>query len=307
MNTRISVITCVYNTDPILFKKAILSLYNQTFKDFEVLIINDGSDLYVEENKNIVNELNDSRFIWIDKEHAGKSQALNLALKQAKGKYIAINDADDISFKNRLEYQYEFLENNQEEYDSRIHFTNLEVVNQGTTTNDEFTLSIENFEVKVEDTLLFVEGQEYQIVFGLLTVDNNVIPFINEEDSKFVYKKGEDFILSLNKNIEIPVMIMGIPNQRIRDVFLKNFDLRYADGKDYFDFRFNIPEQEKEYPECNRFRNINAYGIFIRHAENVRLNDFKVKSREKTHRKFKKIIDKTSNITQKNVFFWKIK
>lgn len=99
--------------------------------------------------------------------------------------------------------------NNQEEYDSRIHFTDLEVVNQGTTTNDEFTLSIENFEVKVEDTLLFVEGQEYQIVFGLLTVDNNVIPFINEEDSKFIYKKGEDFILSLNKNIEIPVLTEG--------------------------------------------------------------------------------------------------
>lgn len=117
MNIRISVITCVYNTDPILFKKTILSLYNQTFKDFEVLIINDGSDLYVEENKNIINELNDNRFIWIDKEHAGKSQALNLALKHAKGKYIAINDSDDISFKNRLEYQYEFLENNQEEYD----------------------------------------------------------------------------------------------------------------------------------------------------------------------------------------------
>ena len=92
--------------------------------------------------------------------------------------------------------------NNQEEYDSRIHFTDLEVVNQGTTTNDEFTLSVENFEVKVEDTLLFVEGQEYQVVFGLLTIDNNVIPFINEEDNKFVYKKGEDFILSLDKNIE---------------------------------------------------------------------------------------------------------
>lgn len=93
------------------------------------------------------------------------------------------------------------------------------------------------------------------------------------------------------KNIEIPVMIMGIPKQKVKEVLLENFDLRYADGKDYFDFRLKIPEQEKEYPECNRFRNINAYGIFIRHAENIRLNDFKVKSREKTHRKFKKIID----------------
>ena len=84
---------------------------------------------------------------------------------------------------------------------------------------------------------------------------------------------------------------MGIPNQKISDVNLKNFDLRYADGKDYFDFRFKIPEQEKEYPECNRFRNINAYGVFVRHAKNISLENVNIKPREKTSRKFKKIID----------------
>ncbi len=90
---------------------------------------------------------------------------------------------------------------------------------------------------------------------------------------------------------EIPVMIMGIPKQKPSDITLSNFDMRYADGKDYFDFRIKIPEQEKEYPECNRFRNINAYGIFVRHAENVALKNFKVLPRKNTHRKFKKIID----------------
>lgn len=93
------------------------------------------------------------------------------------------------------------------------------------------------------------------------------------------------------KNVEIPVMITGIPKQKIKDVELLNFDLRYAEGKDYFDLRFKIPEQEKEYPECNRFRNINAYGLFVRHAENISLENFKVKPMKKTHRKFKKIID----------------
>ncbi len=92
-------------------------------------------------------------------------------------------------------------------------------------------------------------------------------------------------------NIEIPVMIMGIPYQKIKDVKLENFMLKYANGKDYFDLRFKIPEQEKEYPECNRFRNLNAYGIFIRHAENILIKNFKVKPRDNTYRKFKKIID----------------
>lgn len=91
--------------------------------------------------------------------------------------------------------------------------------------------------------------------------------------------------------VEIPVMIMGIPEQTIKDITLENFAIRYLEGKDYIDLRWKIPEQEKEYPECNRFRNINAYGIFIRHAKNIRLNNFKVKPRKNTLRKFKKVID----------------
>lgn len=92
-------------------------------------------------------------------------------------------------------------------------------------------------------------------------------------------------------NAEIPTMIMGIPHQKIKNVELKNFDVKYADGKDYFDFRLKIPEQEKEYPECNRFRNLNAYGIFVRHGENISIENFNVKPRTGTLRKYKKIID----------------
>lgn len=93
------------------------------------------------------------------------------------------------------------------------------------------------------------------------------------------------------KNIEIPIMIMGIPNQKVENITLKNFDLKYKNGKDYFDFRFKIPEQEKEYPECNRFRNINAFGVFARHTKNVLLENIQVTPREKTFRKFIKTID----------------
>ncbi|MCH5190819.1 MAG: right-handed parallel beta-helix repeat-containing protein [Oscillospiraceae bacterium] len=93
------------------------------------------------------------------------------------------------------------------------------------------------------------------------------------------------------KNAEIPTMIMGIPTQKINGVELADFSIEYAKGRDYYDYRLKIPEQEKEYPECNRFRNINAYGIFVRHAENISLENFNVTPRERTRRKFKIIID----------------
>ena len=117
----------------------------------------------------------------------------------------------------------------------------------------------------------------------------------NGDNKPELDSRGEITDISINNikadNIEIPIMIMGIPNQKIFDVKLKNFDLRYAVGKDYFDLRFKIPEQEKEYPECNRFRNINSYGVFVRHAKNICLENINVKPRDKTYRKFKKIID----------------
>lgn len=108
----VSIIVCLYNTDPILFESCLIGLYNQTYTDFEVLIINDGSSKYLEENKSLINKLNDKRFKYFDKEHSGKSQTLNYALSKASGKYIAINDSDDISYPNRIKYQVEFLDNN---------------------------------------------------------------------------------------------------------------------------------------------------------------------------------------------------
>jgi len=114
---QISVITCLYNTSPKLFQNCLLGLKNQTFTDFEVLIVDDGSTENLEENKKLIENLNDERFKFFETEHTGKSQTLNFALYKATGKYIAINDSDDVSLPERLEYQYKFLEKNYDKYD----------------------------------------------------------------------------------------------------------------------------------------------------------------------------------------------
>ncbi len=92
-------------------------------------------------------------------------------------------------------------------------------------------------------------------------------------------------------NSEIPIIIMGIPSQRVSDVRLTDITVKYADGKDYRDLRLKVPEQEREYPESNRFRNLNAYALFIRHAENISAEKLKVTPRNNTKRKFKIITD----------------
>ena len=106
---RISIVMSVYNGEKYL-REAVNSILNQTFKDFEFIIINDGS---TDGTREILESYNDPRIILIHKGNMGLTQSLNKGIALAKGKYIARQDADDISLPERLEKQIEFLERNE--------------------------------------------------------------------------------------------------------------------------------------------------------------------------------------------------
>ncbi len=110
---KISVIMSVYNSEKFL-SEAIESILNQTFKDFEFIIINDSStDNSLEIIKKYQNK--DERIVLIEnKKNIGLTKSLNIGLKKAKGKYIARMDADDISLPERFQIQYDFLEKNKD-------------------------------------------------------------------------------------------------------------------------------------------------------------------------------------------------
>ncbi len=110
---KVSVIMGVYNTQDVnILCKAIDSILNQTLKEFEFIICNDGSlDNTIDVLRSF--EKKDSRIILLDNDdNKGLAYSLNRCIRMSKGKYIARMDADDISLENRLEQQYNFLENN---------------------------------------------------------------------------------------------------------------------------------------------------------------------------------------------------
>ena len=108
----ISIIMSVYNTEKEFLKEAINSILNQTYADFEFIIINDFSN---QETLDYLKSFNDSRIIIINNPtNLGLTKSLNIALKQAKGKYIARMDSDDVSLPTRLEKQYNFMESHPE-------------------------------------------------------------------------------------------------------------------------------------------------------------------------------------------------
>jgi glycosyltransferase involved in cell wall biosynthesis len=105
----VTVLMSVFNGEKYL-SEAIESILNQTFTDFEFLIINDGS---TDSSRDIIASYKDTRIILIDNEtNIGLTRSLNKGIDLAKGKYIARMDADDISMPYRLTKQLAFLERN---------------------------------------------------------------------------------------------------------------------------------------------------------------------------------------------------
>lgn len=106
MNTPlITVLMPAYNAEKYI-GEAITSVLNQTFHDFELLIINDGS---TDTTVQVINSFTDPRIRLINQTNQGIAAALNIGLLNAKADLIARFDADDICMPERLMVQYDFL------------------------------------------------------------------------------------------------------------------------------------------------------------------------------------------------------
>ena len=108
MIDKISVVMPAYNAIPFL-KAAVESILAQSFKDFEFLIVNDGS---TDETKDYLDSLTDPRIRVIHQTRRGLVSALNIGIQEAKHEWIARMDADDIALPRRLEKEVAFLDVN---------------------------------------------------------------------------------------------------------------------------------------------------------------------------------------------------
>jgi glycosyltransferase involved in cell wall biosynthesis len=109
---RVSVVTTVYNGEP-YFDRAVPSILSQTFKDFEWIIVDDGSQ---DRTPEFLHELasGDHRIKVFQPGRLGFARALNYAVERACGEYIVRQDFDDISYPQRIEKQITFLDGHPE-------------------------------------------------------------------------------------------------------------------------------------------------------------------------------------------------
>jgi len=106
----VSVIIPTYNYGEFI-QDAIDSVLNQTYGNFEILIIDDGS---TDNTKEIIGKYDDGRIRYFYKENEGPSAARNYGIKESKGDYICFLDADDIFHPEKLSIQINQFNNNPE-------------------------------------------------------------------------------------------------------------------------------------------------------------------------------------------------
>lgn len=133
----VSVCMPVYNASRYL-RECIDSVLSQTFVDFEFLIVDDGSD---DDSAAIVESYADPRIRLIRREH-GYIASLNCLLDEARGRYIARMDADDVMLPDRLRLQFDYMEAHPD----------VDVLGGGAITIDEESKTKQNQEGEAEHT-----------------------------------------------------------------------------------------------------------------------------------------------------------
>lgn len=191
MAKKISVIIPFYSNVKWLLE-AIDSVLSQSYQDFEIIIVNDGSP---EVDTDVINKSrNNNKIKYFKKSNGGPSSARNYGLKNATGKYVAFLDSDDIWHPNKLQKQVEFMEANSAIWSQHSYFTfdstkeKTHIVNTVDLQGDVTSLLFSSFNAQTSCFMVLRE----------VLMENNILFPIDMrygEDNWFYYQLSKRFPL----------------------------------------------------------------------------------------------------------------
>ena len=246
---KISVLMPVYNAEKFL-NESIDSILNQTFKDFEFIIINDAStdktDRIIKSYKNpMIKIIN-------NKVNIGLTKSLNKGLGIAQGEYIARQDADDVSIPERLDKQYNYLEEHRQIF----------LVGTGVYYIDE------KGNVKTIGKPLTGPELIKKTLFTNNCIYHPSIMFRNEENNfyreKFLYTQDYDFYLILLSNgkdldnIKNPFIKYRINPDGISWVKKSKQKLFEIKAREFYNQRLKYGKDEYDYFDPNKIVSIDV-------------------------------------------------
>ncbi len=155
---KVSIIIPLYNHEKYI-QETIYSAINQTFSDFELIIINDGS---TDRSEDIVKDIKDDRIVYIFQENQGAQNTINKGISLAKGEYISILNSDDSYYPERLKECISVIESNSS---TSAVFSEVEFIDE----NGIFMQYLKAPEDNWDDFNIESFAGEKKIFLGLLT------------------------------------------------------------------------------------------------------------------------------------------
>lgn len=174
-------------------EEAIISIINQSYEDFEFIIVNDGStDKTLSIIKKYANL--DKRIRLINQNNIGLTKTLIKLVDMAKGKYIARMDADDISHEKRLLLQVDYLDKNQ---NTAVIGSWVNIINKRGEIDRKKKLTTSRKKIKKR----IIYGN--QLVHGSVTFRKDIYNIVGGYDSNFRYSQDYELWLRITKKANI--------------------------------------------------------------------------------------------------------
>lgn len=207
---KISILMAVYNPNLDYFQECLNAIEQQTFQDFEVIIVDDGSlNCEIEP---IVKKYNINYKILKNQLNVGLAKSLNRGLKECHGTYIARIDDDDIMYKDRLSIQYDFALT----HDGFI-FGNVDLINSNGDIINSNKSTIKN------DIKTYLKKSGNCLTHSTLFVKKQILDEIGGYDERFIYAQDYALYMSIIDEYEFhfidkKIVKYRLPNGRISNM-----------------------------------------------------------------------------------------
>lgn len=306
---KVSIIVPIYNSEKYL-KKCLTSLINQTLKEIEIILIDDGS---TDKSLDIISKFayKYDNIIYISKKNAGIGASRNYGVKKAKGKYVAFIDSDDYISKNFAEEMYNYCEENDLDMAVCDYYMIYE------NKNKKQIYKIDNFKITNikdnKDILYKINYSPWNKLYkkDMITKNNIIFPTdLKYEDTPFVMNAlmKSNRIGKLNKALNYYVIHNNsqttIMDKRVFDIFnILKLVNSYCDKNEYYEYleylniqKIVIYTIQQRYQKDRKLRNkfIDEAFIYL----NKEFSNWKKSKYFKDRNKLKAMIEKSRILTK---------
>lgn len=249
--TYFSVVIAVFNKEEYI-ADTLKSVLAQTYQNFEIVILNDGS---TDNSEAEILKFKDSRIRYYSKENQGAGAARNFVIQQAKHEYIALLDADDYWYPNHLEEHQKMIIKFPEEY---VFATATEITRNGKTFKNQYSIQTNGIDPVLVN--YFKASQLESVLLSISTVvKKEVFENVGWYNSKI--KSGED--TDLYVRIGLKYMVVFNPKITATYIIRKN---SLGQSIKQFDYIATFEEYEvfeKENPALRKFLDLNRYSLCV--------------------------------------------